>query len=145
MPLVPYEPLRHLDQIRREMDHFFNTDLPAFRGMRQNLGNLSVDVYETDTEVVAVCDIPGLAKKEDVELDIERNMLSISGTINRTNEIKEEHMHRQERYVGRFHRMVTLPANVSSDDVKASYKNGVLEIHMKKLGDARKRIDVEFH
>lgn len=145
MPLVPYEPFRHLDQMRREMDHFLNADFPAYRNMRQNLGNLSVDVYETGSEVVAVCDIPGLEKKEDVDIDIERNMLSISGTINRTNEIKEEHMHRQERYVGRFHRMVTLPANVSSDDVKASYKNGVLEIHMKKQGDARKKIDVEFH
>lgn len=47
MPLVPYEPFRHLDQMRREMDHFLNADFPAFRNMRQNLGNLSVDVYET--------------------------------------------------------------------------------------------------
>ncbi|MCJ8014936.1 Hsp20/alpha crystallin family protein [Paenibacillus sp. KQZ6P-2] len=145
MPLVPYEPFRQLDQMRREMDQFFNNDFSALRSMRQNLGNLSVDVYETGSEVVAMCDIPGLEKKEDVHIDIEHNTLSISGTLKKTNDMKEEQMHRQERYVGRFQRLVTLPANVSPDNVKATYKNGVLEVHMQKQGETKKRIDVEFH
>ena len=55
-------------------------------------------------------------------------------------------MHKQERYSGRFHRSIALPTNVSSDNVRATYKNGVLEVRMLKLqGDTKKRIDVQFH
>lgn len=55
-------------------------------------------------------------------------------------------MHRKERFVGRFHRSVTLPSRVASENVKATYKNGVLEIRIPKLqADTKKKIDVEFH
>lgn len=146
MALIPYEPFRHLENMRRELDRFFTDDFPAFKGFGQNFGAPSVDVYEKENEVVATCDIPGLEKKEDVQIDIDNNILSISGTINRVNEVKEEHMHRQERFVGRFQRSITLPSRVSAEGVKATYKNGVLEIHMPKLqSDNKKRIDVEFH
>lgn len=142
MPLIPYEPFRQLDSMRRELDRFFPDDFPFFK--RGN--SINVDVYETDSEVIATCDLPGLEKKEDVHIDIERNVLTISGQINRVNEVKEENMHRQERFVGRFQRMIGLPASVSSEGVKATYKNGVLEIRMPKLQEeTKKRIDVEFH
>ncbi|MBD0380126.1 Hsp20/alpha crystallin family protein [Paenibacillus sedimenti] len=146
MPLVPYEPFRHLENMRREFDRFFTTDLPAFRSsFGHSFGNLSVDVHETDNEVVATCDIPGLKKKEDVNIDIENNVLSISGSINRANEVKEQNMYRQERFVGHFQRSIGLPATVASEGVKATYKNGVLEIRMPKTKpDVKKRIDVDF-
>lgn len=146
MSLIPYEPFRHLDDFRRELDRFFAPDFSNFRSsLNRSFGNPSVDVYETENEVVAACDLPGLEKKEDVSIDIENNILSISGSINRVNEIKEERMHRQERFTGRFQRSVSLPSRVSSDGVTATYKNGVLEIRMPKLqGDSKKRIDVQF-
>ncbi|WP_003542149.1 Hsp20/alpha crystallin family protein [Desulfotomaculum nigrificans] len=145
MALIPYEPFRHLDNFRRELDRFFTGDFPL-TGFGQRFGNPSIDVYETDNEVVAKCDIPGLEKKEDVNIYIDNNILTISGAVNRVNEIKEENMHRQERFFGRFQRSVSLPARVSSEDVKATYKNGVLEIRMPKLqAETKKRIDIEFH
>jgi len=147
MSLIPYEPFRHLENIRREFDRFFTTGVPTFRtGFGQNFGNPSMDVYETENEVVATCDIPGLEKKEDVQIDVDNNILSISGTINRVNEVEQERMHRQERFVGRFYRSISLPSRVSSESVKATYRNGVLEIRMPKLkSDTKKRIDVDFH
>lgn len=147
MALIPYEPFRRLENMRRELDRFFTNDFPDFRtAFSQHTGNMNVDVYETENEVVATCDIPGLEKKEDVNIDIENNILSISGTINKINEVKEEQMHRQERFYGRFHRSISLPSNVSSEGIQAKYKNGVLEIHMPKVqGDTKRRIDVQFH
>ena len=147
MALVPYEPFRHLDHFRRELDRFFSDDSSLFKsGWGQGFGRINVDVYETENEVVASCDIPGLEKKEDVQLDIDDNVLSISGTVNKMSEVKEERMHRQERFVGRFQRSVALPARVSSEGVRASYRNGVLEVRMPKLkGDSKRSIDVEFH
>lgn len=62
MAIVPYDPFRHLANMRKEFDHFF-TDFPTIAGMEQNFGNIRVDVHETDNEMVAMCDIPGLKKK----------------------------------------------------------------------------------
>lgn len=146
MSLTPYDPFRQLANMRRNFDRFFS-DFPLDLGMENNnFGNIRVDVHETENEVIASCDIPGLEKKEDVNIDIENNMLSINGTINKTNEIKEESMYRKERYTGSFHRTVSLPSPVSNEGVKATYKNGVLEVRMpKKTNDNKKKIDVDFH
>lgn len=146
MALVPYDPFRHLANMRRDFDNFFSNFPTTFENDYTNLGGVRVDIHETDNEVIATCDVPGLEKKEDINIDIENNMLRISGTINRTNEIKEENMHRKERYVGSFHRSVSLPSPVSEEGVKASYRNGVLEVRMPKLTKGNKRkIDVDFH
>ncbi len=142
MALIPYEPFRYLENIRRDLDRFFSSDKTIFS---ERLGTPTIDVYETENEVVARYDIPGLEKKDDVNIDIDQNILSVSGTINRTNEVNEENMHRQERFVGRFQRSITLPAHVSSEGVQATYKNGVLEIRMPKVNVDKKRIDVDFH
>ncbi|MEK4029338.1 Hsp20/alpha crystallin family protein [Pseudobacillus sp. FSL P4-0506] len=82
-------------------------------------------------------------------LDSEGTLLSISGTNNTSQEIKSEHLYTQERFTGRFQRSISLPARVSvKEDMKATYKNGILEICMPKLNDPsqdKKRIDVEFN
>ena len=145
MDLTPYDPFRHLSNMRKDFDRLFS-DFPMDFDREHNLGGIRVDVHETDSEVVATCDIPGLEKKEDVNIEIENNILMISGSINRTNEVKEENMHRKERYVGRFHRSVSLPSTVKTEGVKASYKSGVLEVRMPKLmKENNRKIDVEFH
>ncbi len=145
MSLIPYDPFRQLSNMRKELDRFF-TDSPFVFETEQRLGGIRVDVHETENEVVATCDIPGLEKKEDVHIDIENNVLSISGTIQRMNEANEENMFRKERFIGRFQRAITLPSPVSHDGVKATYKNGVLEVRMPKLAtDNKKKIDVDFH
>lgn len=145
MAFVPYDPFRQLANIRKEFDHLFS-DFPATVGNDYNLGSIRVDVHETANEVIATCDIPGLESKEDVDIQIENNMLRISGSINKTNEINEDHIHRKERFTGRFQRNVSLPSAVSDEGVKASYKNGVLEVRMPKMTkDNQKSIDVEFH
>jgi len=147
MSLIPYEPFRHLENIRKELDHFFTSDFPSFRtGIGHHFGTPSIDIHETESEVVATCDIPGLESKEDVDIDVDQNLLTISGSVNRVNEIKDENMHRRERFVGRFQRSVELPCRVNTDGVKATYKNGVLEIRMPKMqGENKKKIDIQFH
>ncbi|MGC4378399.1 Hsp20/alpha crystallin family protein [Fictibacillus sp. Mic-4] len=145
MALVPYDPFRQLANMRKEFNHIFS-DFPSLFETEHHVGGIRVDVHETANEVVATCDIPGLEKKEDVTIDIENNMLTISGSIHKSHEINEENMHRKERYVGRFHRSITLPGPVSHEGVKATYKNGVLEVRMPKLTkDTGRKIDVEFH
>ncbi|GLI07950.1 heat-shock protein Hsp20 [Paenibacillus tyrfis] len=146
MPLVPFEPFRRVDHWKKEMDKFFNEGLPSAFGFQQEFGAPRMDVYETESEVIAHCEIPGLEKKEDVDIQVEQQTLTIVGTVHKVHEAKEEQFHRKERYSGRFQRTVALPAEVQAEGTVATYKNGILEVKMPKVqNSARKRIDVEFH
>jgi len=147
MTLIPYEPLRHLENIRREFDHFLSTEIPALKAtISDRFGSPNVDLYETKNEVVVSFDLPGLNSKDDVEIEIENNLLTISGAVNRFSEDKEERVHRQERFYGRFQKSISLPASVSEEGTKATYKNGVLEVRMPKIASKnRKKIDIVFH
>ncbi|KIU10692.1 hypothetical protein SC09_Contig25orf00514 [Bacillus subtilis] len=145
MALTPYDPFRQLANMRKDFDHFFS-EFPFDLRSEHNVGSIKVDVHQTENEVVATCDIPGIEKKEDINIEVEQNILTISGSMNKTSEIKEENMYRKERYAGSFHRTVTLPVVVSHEGVKATYTNGVLVVRMPKLTQGNKnKIDVDFH
>lgn len=143
MALIPYEPFRNLEQWRREMDRFFH-EVPNMIG--HSISGPRVDIFERENEVIASCEIPGLEKKDDVLIEVQDNLLTISGSVNRSNEEKEEQMHRRERYIGKFQRSIGLPARVMSEGTKATYKNGILEVRMpKEKSDDKRRIEVDFH
>ncbi|MDO7787684.1 Hsp20/alpha crystallin family protein [Desulforamulus aquiferis] len=147
MSLTPYNTYHHMQNMRREMDRFFTTSFSPMLStdLGHDFGIPRIDLYQTDSEVIASCDIPGLEKKEDVHIEIDNNLLNISGNINRFNEINENQMYRQERFVGKFQRSITLPPGTSPEGIQAVYKNGVLDIRIPKTkGTDRKRINVEF-
>jgi HSP20 family protein len=147
MALIPYEPLRRLENIRREFDHFLSTEIPALKTtISDGFGAPNLDLYETNTEVVVSFDLPGLEKKEDVDIEIDDNLLTISGSVNKVKETNEGKFHRQERFSGRFRKSISLPSNVSSEGVKATYKNGVLDVRMQKIeSQNRRKIDIDFN
>ena len=135
MSLLPDDSFKQLSNVRKDFDRMFSAfpfDLSFFDNMLGNFGGMKVDVHEIATEVIATCDIPGLEKDDDIQINVEQHMLSIRGSINTTTEIKEENMFRQERYAGSFHRSISLPSPVSRDAVKATYRNGVLAVRMQK-------------
>ncbi len=148
MSLLPDDPFKQLANIRKDFDRMFSAfpfDMSFFDNMLGNFGDMKVDVHETTTEVIVTCDIPGLEKKEDIQINVQNNFLSISGSLNKATEIKEENMFRQERYAGSFHRSISLPSPVSRDGVKATYRNGVLEVRMPKTTQIiEHKIDMEF-
>ncbi|MEW9669113.1 Hsp20/alpha crystallin family protein [Ammoniphilus sp. 3BR4] len=134
----------HSPQIRQGVEH----DLGAAPYMEyfQRTGPL-VDLYETIEEVVVSCEVPGLQRKDDVHIHVTGRHLTINGIIQRASEdAQDNRYHRTERYFGNFYRMVDLPHKVVEESAKASYRNGVLEIRMRKAGaDQGKKIEVDFH
>lgn len=144
MSLIPYDPMRQVDSFRRNFDRFFD-DLP-FMGMNERNTTHRIDIVERENEVIAYCEIPGLENKQDVHIEVDHNQLTLTGTIQRSQDTKEVHMHRQERFTGKFQRSIALPTSVQADAVTATYKNGILEVHMPKLkSETRRKIDVQFH
>ncbi|KEO80947.1 Hsp20/alpha crystallin family protein [Tumebacillus flagellatus] len=93
-----------------------------------------IDMYETQQEVVAVVEAPGLEKAADVKLSINPDSLTLSGSLaGRFASIKEERFYLNERFRGSFERTVSLPARVRPQGARASYKNGLLEIRILKV------------
>jgi HSP20 family protein len=144
--LTPYNPFNSLESFRREIDHFFHNGMGSFLSQSESgFGFPKLDIHETENEVVALCSLPGIEKKEDIQIDVSNNVLTVSGIIQKSNEIKDDQFHRKERYVGRFERSIRLQTEVSSDDINATYKNGVLEIHLaKQTIETKKKINVDF-
>ncbi len=98
----------------------------------------SLDVYEEKDSVVVKAELPGM-KKEDVEVTLTGETLTIKGEKKEDKEVKEDDYYRRERSYGSFVRSVGLPCEVKSDEIKASFKDGVLEIRMPKTEEAKKK------
>jgi HSP20 family protein len=109
---------------------------PAETGMMMRIP--SVDVYEEKDDVVIKAEIPGLSK-EDINVQVTDSTLTIKGEKKREEEVKEDDYYRCERSFGSFTRAVALPCDVKADQVKASFKNGVLEVRMPKTEEAKKK------
>ncbi len=134
-----FRPARDLVTMQDEVDRFVDS---FFRGDSLRGGLISftpvVDIQETPEEFVVHADLPGLTSK-DVKVNLLGDTLTIRG------ERKEEKKEgagsalRIERSYGAFERSFTLGAPVRADGVKATYKDGVLEIHVPKAEEARRR------
>lgn len=104
------------------------------------------DIYQTDREVVATAELPGLTSKDDVEITATEDVLTIRGEIRRQEETEEHNYHRAERFYGTFARTVSLPVKVEPEKATATYKNGILEIRIPRTENQRqRRIQVNLH
>ncbi len=103
----------------------------------------AVDIHETDNEYVVKADLPGL-KKEDIQIDLKDSTLTLKGEKRFEEKVSKDNYIRTERAYGTFVRSFTLPHNVDSEKIKASYKDGVLELTLPKKEEAKpKQIKVE--
>ncbi len=103
----------------------------------------SIDVVETDREVIAKAEMPGL-DKENIKINLTEDRLEISAETKKEEEKKEKGYVYREIRSGSYYRAVALPSPVDPDNAQASYKNGVLEIKMPKIEvKEKKEIKVE--
>jgi HSP20 family protein len=95
------------------------------------LWNPAVDLYEKDDHFMIKAELPGV-NKDDIKIDLQDRLLTLSGERTYDNEVKEENYYRRERSYGKFQRAFTLPTDVDSDKIKAEFKDGVLQIEVPK-------------
>src|SRR3954451_12756289 len=158
MAIVRWEPLRELTTLQNEMNRLFNTafDTPS---AGNNGGTLrrwmpAMDLVETEDHFVLRADLPGMSE-QDVTIEIEERVLTVSGERKSEHEATKEGFHRVERAFGRFSRSLTLPDGINPEAVTASFDKGVLEVRIPKpeerkprkvsigVGSAPKTIDAE--
>ena len=102
-------------------------------------------MYEEGDDLIIKSEIPGM-KKDEINIDFSGNFVTISGEKKSEEQTKRKDYYRVERYFGSFNRKLRLPVEIEVDKVRASYKDGVLEIRMPKSDvDERKirKIEVE--
>jgi HSP20 family protein len=142
MALVRWDAARELDTLQHEMNRLFSSffDTPT-TGNGASAGRRwvpAMDLVETDEHFLLKADLPGMTES-DVAIEVERNVLTISGERKVETEAKKDGYYRIERASGKFARSLTLPEGVDAEAVTASFANGVLEIRIPKPVQAQPR------
>ena len=139
--LVRWEPFREVAALQNEMSRFMNGLLEG-NGRATQSWVPALDVWETESEIVYALDLPGIPEDK-ISVELEDGALTITAERERTQEENEERFYRFERRYGTFSRTFGVPQGVTEGDVKADYKNGVLEVHVRKPEQPKpKRIQI---
>ena len=144
--LARWDPFAEMADLRREMDHIFGEFFgrtPSSMAATEAMWSPLVDIHETKDSFLLMAELPGV-KQEDIQVSVEGDTLTLKGERKRETEVKEDQYHRVERSYGRFERSIVLPSVVDPSRVKATYRDGVLEIQLPKKEEAKpKEIKVE--
>lgn len=139
MALMKWEPLREIEDM---FDRYTRAmGWPSSQGQELvTTGNWMprVDISETNNEFVIKAEIPEV-KKEDVKVNVDNGVVTIQGERKQEKEDKGKKFHRVERYYGSFCRSFSLPDNVDETKIKASFKDGMLNLQVPKTAAAKPR------
>ena len=139
--LVRWEPFREIATLQNEMSRFMNGLLEG-DGRTTQTWVPALDAWETESEIVYALDLPGVPE-DNISVELDEGALTVSAERERTEEQSQDRFYRYERRFGTFSRTIGVPHGVADSDVTAEYKNGVLEVHVKKPEQPKpKRIQV---
>ncbi|MEE9591346.1 MAG: Hsp20/alpha crystallin family protein [Thermodesulfobacteriota bacterium] len=154
MALEKWHPLKELEVMRREMDRLwdemFTSPRRAFASTpwrrlaaEEGVAIPAVDVIDRKDEVVVKAELPGI-DKDKIDISIEDDNLIIKGEVKKEEEVKEEEYYHCERTYKSFARAISIPTKVNSAKVKASFKDGILEVHLPKAEELKpKKVKIE--
>ena len=138
-----YNPFAELEELREQFNRVFN------QVQEKNEKELAftpvVNTREADDAYYIEVELPGV-KKEDINIDVDDNTLTISGERKIKDEHKDDNFYKVESVYGKFERSFSLPENADTDKIEASSKNGVLEIKIPKVvkvEQAPKKIEIK--
>ena len=140
-----WSPPTELNRIRNQINRLFEDPLSLIRPSTSFFEGWApnVDVYEDKDKITVTAELPGM-RKEDIDISLHSNTLTISGERKSEEERKEGETYRSERYFGRFQRSVTLPTLVDPNRIQANYKDGVLTVTCHKSEEVKpKQIQVK--
>ncbi len=139
--LTRWQPMRETMTLRDAMDHLFDEAFTRPWGLADGWrggGAPSVDMYETENEVVIKAAVPGM-KAEDVQISVTGDMLTIKGETKEKSELKDKAYHIREQRWGSFERSLSLPTLVVADKAKAEFEDGMLIVTLPKAEEVKPR------
>jgi len=148
--ITPWRPFGGPSRLERDLDRMMREFRfgPMFsfgwpEELRHRNGDLglqmpAIEIYEEKDEVVVKAELPGM-KKEDLEINLSGDILTIKGEKKKEEEVKEKGSYYSERSYGSFERSIEIPENVLSDKIRASFKEGVLEVRLQKSEETKRK------
>lgn len=135
--ITRWDPFRNISALQEQVNRLFEGNF-AHNGDHSTLTAWapSVDVYETENELVIKADLPEVVEK-DLDVRVENNMLTIRGERKFEQKVKEENYLRMERSYGTFSRSFSLPNTVDTQAIKAEYTDGVLSVTLPKRVESK--------
>ncbi len=145
MSLTRWDPFRELEDMSNRLNRVFGTN--ALRGGQEHMAlpdwQPSVDISESAEAFHITAELPQV-KKEDIKVSVDNRVLTLKGERHQEKESKDKRYHRVERSYGSFMRTFALPDNVDEAKVKADIKDGVLDVTLPKMEQARPRsVDIK--
>jgi len=136
--LTRWDPFRELHTLQNRMSRLFEEQYGGREDALMSSGSFvpPVDIYEDQHSIQLKLEVPGIEEK-DLNINVENNVLTVSGERKFENEQKEENFHRIERRYGSFTRSFTLPNTVDTEKITADYNSGVLSIRLVKREEAK--------
>lgn len=148
MNLIPRNWRHQLDDWTRDVGDTFSRWIPQSRPARDDrefwapfqefTGAPVIDLEETDREVLVRAELPGM-NKDEFNVEVTSDQIILRGEKKKQCEEKDRDYHRVECSYGSFIRSIPLPCEVDSENAQAEYRNGVLEVHMPKIENGKRR------
>jgi HSP20 family protein len=135
------DPFQELRRMQKDMDKLFG----LVESNKDNKGNTIsfwnpvCDIKETDKNYIVHAELPGVPK-ENINIQLENGILTISGEKKEEKKEENEKYHRIERNYGKFSRSIVVPEGITHDQIKAKFDNGVLELTFPKPPEPKKEI-----
>lgn len=142
--MISADPFKELFDLQRDINRLFEGSLAnTSQQTAINTWTPTVDIYENENEFLIKTELPEVGREE-VKVNLDNNVLSISGERRLEYEDKRDGYHRVERSYGQFFRSFSLPPNVNTEAIKADFKDGVLRLTLPKKEEAKpKQIQVK--
>lgn len=141
MDLVRWDPFNGLDRIQSRINEFFDEALGHSRMYPTSATSTwypPVDILESRDSYLIRAELPGM-KKEDINLEFSDGAVTLSGERKYEEPAAGVEYHRAERVTGKFLRSFSLPQTIKQVDIRANYRDGILEIHIPKADEAKAR------
>jgi len=133
-----WSPFDQLTSLRDEINRLFESPVSNGNSDAFNAWAPALDLFEDKESLVLRAEVPGL-KKEDIDISLHENTITISGERRNEKKYEGSETSREERVFGRFTRSLQLPKQVDAGKVKASYKDGILTVTLQKAEEAKPR------
>ena len=145
--IVRFDPFEDMARLQREVNCLFDdSGRPTGRGGAELASARTwapaVDIFEDREEIVVRADLPGL-RQEDIDIELTGDTLTLKGERKFQDTQRKDNYVRVERAYGHFQRSFTIGVPVRNDAVKASYRDGILEVHLPKSEETKpKKVQV---
>lgn len=144
----PWRPVEMMEDMERRMEELFGREalfptLYRRSPLEERVWSPAIEMIEKDDKFIVKAELPGI-QKEDIDVSVTGNTLTIKGQRKSESEVNEDEYHICERSYGSFVRSMTMPSSAKTEKIDANYEDGILEITLEKFPEIQpKKIDIK--